>query len=340
MYTQVVKRFEPRQQVRVPREDAPAAEPEEPQALQTELHADTPATGTVGKRKRLKMALVDVKCIAERPEIVQWFDADAPDPPLLVALKAVPGVVQVPAHWQNRSEYLNSRLPRVHNYELPQNIKDTGIMEMRDVFAEDASLRQKTRERVQPKLGKMDVDYRKFHAAIYHFQRKPPLSGYGEIYTETRDDLVNAKEFLPGRLSHRLRAALGISADQPPPWAHAMAKIPPPAYPGLRIGAPLPHYTPEYWGDMILDDASEDESEAESANSSVEAQDAEMEIPAYESDESVVEYEQAAEQVASGAGDSDDESEDRRVEPARHLYTEPEEVASKGFMGTTRKYKL
>lgn len=47
-------------------------------------------------------------------------------------------------------------------FELPSFIKATGIQDIRQAYQEkeDAKkLKQKQRERVQPKMGKMDIDY-------------------------------------------------------------------------------------------------------------------------------------------------------------------------------------
>ena len=51
----------------------------------------------------------------------------------------------------------------------------------------DKTLKAKTRERVQPKLGRMDIDCQKLHDAFFKFQTKPPLSGYGETYFEGKE---------------------------------------------------------------------------------------------------------------------------------------------------------
>ncbi|KAN0109156.1 hypothetical protein V8E52_009587 [Russula decolorans] len=37
------------------------------------------------------------------------------------------------------------------------------------------SLQAKTRERVQPRMGKIDIDYQKLHDAFFKFQTKPLL---------------------------------------------------------------------------------------------------------------------------------------------------------------------
>jgi len=47
---------------------------------------------------------------------------------------------------------------------------------------EDASkLKSKMRERMQPKMGKLDIDYQKLHDAFFRFQTKPRLTQHGEM---------------------------------------------------------------------------------------------------------------------------------------------------------------
>ncbi len=64
-------------------------------------------------------------------------------------------------------------------------IADTGIADQRDAVKEKESnmtLKQKTRERVQPKMGKIDIDYQKLHDAFFKFQSKPNMSRFGEAW--------------------------------------------------------------------------------------------------------------------------------------------------------------
>lgn len=50
---------------------------------------------------------------------------------------------------------------------------------------EDAkSLKQKTRERVRPKMGKLTIDYQKLHDAFFKWQTKPKMSIHGDLYYE------------------------------------------------------------------------------------------------------------------------------------------------------------
>jgi len=53
---------------------------------------------------------------------------------------------------------------------LPSFIEDTGIAKLRDkAQAADAAktLKQKLRERIQPKMGKIDIDYQTLHDAFF-----------------------------------------------------------------------------------------------------------------------------------------------------------------------------
>lgn len=60
-------------------------------------------------------------------------------------------------------------------------------MEMRQALEdkEDAkSLKQKTRERVRPKMGKLTIDYQKLHDAFFKWQTKPKMTIHGDLYYE------------------------------------------------------------------------------------------------------------------------------------------------------------
>lgn len=198
------------------------------------------------KKRKNKMQLAELKAIAPRPELIDWFDADAPDPLLVVEIKSHRGVVPVPEHWQLKREYLSSKRGiKKAPFELPGYIKDTGIMEMRNVTKEDdQTLKQMVRERVQPKMGKLDIDYEKLYNAFFKFQTKPRLYKFGELYYEGKETEMNVEHFRPGKLSPRLIEALNIPPNAPPPWLVNMQRYgPPPSYPGLRIpglNAPIP----------------------------------------------------------------------------------------------------
>lgn len=147
-------------------------------------------------------------------------------------------------------------------------IADTGIATQRDAIKEKEegqSLKAKTRERVQPKMGKIDIDYQKLHDAFFKYQTKPKMTDYGEVYVpdltdskaatltscycctsyyEGKEFETKLKEKKPGDLSEDLKEALSIPPLAPPPWLISMQRYgPPPSYPNLRIAglnAPIP----------------------------------------------------------------------------------------------------
>ncbi|KAF9437734.1 hypothetical protein BGZ76_011372 [Entomortierella beljakovae] len=220
------------------------------------------------KLKRLnRMSIAVLKQMAKQPEVVEWIDVTSSDPNLLVQLKGYRNTVPVPTHWSQKRKYLQGKrgiekLP----FDLPDFIKDTGIMELRNAVKEkeDASkLKTKTRERVQPKMGKIDIDYQKLHDAFFRYQTRPRLSVHGELYHEGKEFEAKAKEVKPGNLSEELIAALSIPPLAPPPWLINMQRYgPPPGYKNLRIpglNAPIPEgaqwgYHPGGWGKPPVDE--------------------------------------------------------------------------------------
>lgn len=197
-------------------------------------------------RKRNKIPIAELKAATTRPLAVEWFDVDAPDPFLVVKLKTMPNAVDVPSHWQQKKEYLSSKrgLERPP-FKLPKFIEDTGIAEMRN--HDEDSLKKLQRDRVQPKMGKLDIDYQKLHDAFFKHQKKPKLLAFGELYYEGREkNDVNRdqiKHMGPGKISRALKAAVGLpeNGNSPPPWVVLMNELgKPPAYldciiPGVDI---------------------------------------------------------------------------------------------------------
>lgn len=232
--------------------------------------------------KREKIPLADLKAGTRRPQVVEWHDQDARDPVFLVSIKSQPNVVQVPDHWSSKRDYLaNRRGFEKPPFQLPHYIQETGIQEMRNGDA-DKTLKQLQRDRVQPKMGRLDLDYRKLHRAFFEKQSKPRLFGFGDIYYEGRelsDVHSDAIELIkPGVVSKELRQALGIltSDRTPPPWLALMATIgKPPAYKSLIIpGVDAPYANSGYrdtveppttdyelWGKLEEVDESEEEEE-------------------------------------------------------------------------------
>jgi splicing factor 3B subunit 2 len=205
-----------------------------------------------------------LKLLVNQPGLVEPRDNTSPDPILLLHLKGYRNQIPVPSHWTNPDAYLSSKrgiakLP----YELPSYIRDTGITEMRTPHTSTQPLRSKMREKFQPKLGKLDVDYQKLHDAFFKYQIKPPLSHFGEIYYEGKEFETNFLHKKPGEISTQLKDALCIPPGAPPPWLINMQRYgPPPGFPGLKIpglNMPKPRgaewgYHPGGWGKPPVDE--------------------------------------------------------------------------------------
>ncbi|KAG5561589.1 hypothetical protein RHGRI_004591 [Rhododendron griersonianum] len=124
-------------------------------------------------------------------------------------------------------------------------------------------LKQKQRERMQPRMGKMDIDYQVLHDAFFKYQTKPKLTAHGDLYHEGKEFEVKLREMKPGMLSQELKEALGMPEGAPPPWLINMQRYgPPPSYPHLKIpglNAPIPPgasfgYHPGGWGKPPVDE--------------------------------------------------------------------------------------
>ena len=207
------------------------------------------------KRKEMnKLSVAELKALVKKPDLVEWTDTSASDPRLLVHIKAYRNVVPVPPHWSLKREYLSSKRGiEKAAFSLPKFIQATGIAEMRDAVLEkqeQASLKQKQRERVQPKMGKLDIDYQKLYEAFFRFQTKPEMTRYGEVYYEGKEFETNFKHLRPGELSEELKEALNIPPGAPPPWLINQQRFgPPPSYPALKIpGLNAPPPAGASWG--------------------------------------------------------------------------------------------
>ena len=220
------------------------------------------------KRKAMtKLSVAELKALVRIPEVVEWQDTSSTDPRLLVQIKAQRNVVPVPTHWSLKREYLSSKRGiEKPAFRLPNFIAETGITEMRDAVLEkqaEQSLKQKQRERVAPKMGKLDIDYQKLYDAFFRFQVKPELTRFGEVYYEGKESEVDYQHFRPGDLSDATKEALGMPPGAPPPWLINQQRIgPPPSYPTLKIpglNAPPPPggswgFHPGGWGKPPVDE--------------------------------------------------------------------------------------
>lgn len=200
---------------------------------------DQPKMSKKKLRKANKMPLSELKAIASNPELVQWYDVDAADPVLLVQIKSRKNHIEVPPHWQYKRDYLSSKRGfEKKAFELPRFISETGITDMRDTTQEDdATLKQRQRERVQPKMNRLDMDYQKLHDAFFKFQTKPKLSKFGDVYYEGKEnEKFDYSVFKPGVVSLELRSALGIPDGVAMPWIQKMHQLgTPPSYPDMKF---------------------------------------------------------------------------------------------------------
>ena len=139
-------------------------------------------------RKVNRLTVAELKQLVKKPEVVEWTDVTAADPRLLLHLKSYRNTVPIPAHWSAKRDYLQGKRGiEKPPFQLPSYIADTGIATMRDAVKEKEatmSLKAKTRERVQPKMGKIDIDYQKLHDAFFKYMTKPPVTGFGEMYVD------------------------------------------------------------------------------------------------------------------------------------------------------------
>jgi splicing factor 3B subunit 2 len=127
----------------------------------------------------------------------------------------------------------------------------------------EKTLKQEQREKLNPSLGRMDIDYQVLHDAFFKYQTKPKMTGFGDLYYEGKEYEVEMKEKRPGVLSKELKESLGMPDGAPPPWLINMQRAgPPPSYPHLKIpglNAPIPPgaeygYHPGGWGRPPVDE--------------------------------------------------------------------------------------
>lgn len=212
------------------------------------------SNGELSKRKFKKLysiPLYMLKAESKRPELVEWMDANSPDPRLHIYLKTLHNSVGVPLHWSSKKGFLSTkRAIERPPFQLPDFILETGILEMRDTAAlteDQSTLKQRMRERVQPKSGQLDIDYDKLYDAFFKYQKKPFLLKFARLFNENsniedlkfREKLSQVKV---GLLSKSLKLALGMidengnTLNKLPPWFSKFQELgPPPSYPHMKI---------------------------------------------------------------------------------------------------------
>uniref|UniRef100_UPI00398E90A9 splicing factor 3B subunit 2 n=1 Tax=Pristiophorus japonicus TaxID=55135 RepID=UPI00398E90A9 len=175
---------------------------------------DLPKLSKKKLRRLNRLSVAELKQLVARPDVVEMHDVTAHDPKLLVHLKATRNSVPVPRHWCFKRKYLQGKRGiEKPPFELPEFIRRTGIQEMREALQEkeeQKTMKTKMREKVRPKMGKIDIDYQKLHDAFFKWQTKPKLTIHGDLYYEGKEFETRLKEKKPGDLSDELRLALGM----------------------------------------------------------------------------------------------------------------------------------
>lgn len=243
----------------------PEESTEEPKVEETEEEVKKMSKKEKKKQKRLSIAVL--KQLVKRPDVVEAWDVTSSDPNLLVFLKSYRNTVPVPRHWNQKRKYLQGKRGiEKPPFQLPDFIAATGISKIRmAIQAKDdgKSLKSKSRDKMAPKMGKMDIDYRVLHDAFFRYQTKPKLTIHGDLYYEGKEFEITLKEKKPGMFSEDLKKALGMPEGAPPPWLINMQRHgPPPSYPGLKIpglNAPIPEgarygYHAGGWGKPPVDE--------------------------------------------------------------------------------------
>ncbi|EGV66626.1 hypothetical protein PSN45_002764 [Yamadazyma tenuis] len=309
-------------------------------------------------QRQNKVSMAHLKAVARNPQVVEWADVDANDPYLLVSIKSNLNVVPVPSHWSSKRDYLaGKRGVERPPFQLPSYILETGIQDMRN-SSDESTLRQQQREKVQPKMGKLDIDYQKLHDAFFKYQTRPKLLGYGDVYYEGRETTDENEDKLtevkPGKLSVELLKAMGLpeNGKTPPPWISTMSQIgKPPTYSHLLIpGIDITYANVGYlvndhevygqdsddghWGDVQVEESSEDEDDGDEDESDDESEPDPTVQPTYFEEES---SKDTGDEIVIHQKPSNDSSKNKT------LYTvikENEAESTNGLLESERKYQL
>lgn len=97
-------------------------------------------------------------------------------------LQAYRNTVSVPRHWSQKRKYLQGKRGiEKPPFKLPDFIEATGITEMRTTYQEkedSKKMKAKLRDRMAPKMGKMDIDYQVcFDGVVMAWCRTRSMSG-------------------------------------------------------------------------------------------------------------------------------------------------------------------
>jgi splicing factor 3B subunit 2 len=261
----VFDKFVEKEQEEVVKEDEEMQQEEDEDHQQEEQEEDKRLSNKQ-KKKLQRMKVAQLKQLVFRPDLVDLHDPNSHEPELLIHLKTIRNAIPVPLHWSQKRKYLQGKRGYVKPpFKLPKFIEDTGIGQLRAsqlAADEEKKAKQKQREKVLPKMGRLNLDYQVLHDAFFKHQTKPKATRYGELYYEGKEFEVKLLNKRPGILSDQLRSALGMKELSPPPWLVNMQRFgPPPSYPNMKIpglNAPLPPgamygYDEGKWGKPPVD---------------------------------------------------------------------------------------
>ncbi len=100
-------------------------------------------------------------------------------------MKSYRNTIPVPKHWSQKRKYLQGKKGMEKPlFELPKFIADTGIGSLRAATQEkedQQSMKSKMRAKMQPKLGRIEIDYQRLHDAFFRFQTKPHMTKFGDM---------------------------------------------------------------------------------------------------------------------------------------------------------------
>lgn len=125
--------------------------------------ADGPNLSSKAKKRAKRLSLAELKQLVQKPEVVEAWDVTSDDPRLLVHLKSYRNSIPVPKHWSQKRKFLmGKRGSEKAPFQLPEFIAATGIEKIRAAVLEKENakrLKGKMKEKMQPKMGKIDIDY-------------------------------------------------------------------------------------------------------------------------------------------------------------------------------------
>ena len=139
----------------------PESPEEEPQGFPNLPEA--PVLSNKQRKKIERPTVFDLKCKTKYPENIEFVDTTSKDPNFLIYLKEYRNTIPVPSHWSHKKKFAEySRKSDKMPFALPEFIENTGIAKIRAQMREKEAgraLKQRVRDRMNPKLGRIDIDY-------------------------------------------------------------------------------------------------------------------------------------------------------------------------------------